>query len=156
MVYHKEIFAFPSVHAYFYHFQDNDSLASRVAVEIGADLAILMSDVDGIYDKPPSHDNARVIHTFVPSDVGKVEFGAKSNVGTGGMESKVKSALWALDNGTSVVICNGMKYRSIRKIIDGEKVGTFFAKTTMGGQPAEILAKNGNFICIYNNLTLGD
>ena len=119
-------------------------------------MAILMSDVDGIYDKPPSHDNARVIHTFVPSDVGKVEFGAKSNVGTGGMESKVKSALWALDNGTSVVICNGMKYRSIRKIIDGEKVGTFFAKTTMGGQPAEILAKNGNFICIYENLTLGD
>ena len=62
---------------FFPHFQDNDSLASRVAVEIGADLAILMSDVDGIYDKPPSHDNARVIHTFVPSDVGKVEFGAR-------------------------------------------------------------------------------
>jgi len=122
--------------------KDNDSLASRVAVEIGADLAILMSDVDGIYDKPPSHDNARVIHTFIPSDVSKVEFGAKSNVGTGGMESKVKSALWALGNGTSVVICNGMKYRTIRKIIDGEKVGTFFAKTTMDGQPAEILAKN--------------
>ena len=104
-----------------------------------------MSDVDGIYDKPPSHDNARVIHTFIPSDESKVEFGAKSNVGTGGMESKVKSALWALDNGTSVVICNGMKYRTIRKIIDGEKVGTFFARNNVDGQPAEILAKNGNY-----------
>merc|ERR1739844_261087 len=122
--------------------KDNDSLASRVAVEIGADLAILMSDVDGIFDKPPSQDNSRVIHTFIPSDLSKIEFGAKSNVGTGGMESKVNSALWALDNGVSVVICNGMKYRSIRKIIDGEKVGTFFAKNTFDGAPAEILAKN--------------
>ena len=64
--------------------KDNDSLASRVAVEIGADLAILMSDVDGIFDKPPSQDNSRVIHTFIPSDLSKIEFGAKSNVGTGG------------------------------------------------------------------------
>lgn len=58
------------------------------------------------------------------------------------MESKVNSALWALDNGCSVVICNGMRFRSIKKIIDGEKVGTFFAKTVMDGAPAEILAKN--------------
>ena len=94
--------------------KDNDSLAARVAVEINADLAILMSDVDGIYDKPPSHDNARVIHTFIPTDLSKVEFGEKSNVGTGGMESKVNSALWALDNKCSVVICNGMKYNTIR------------------------------------------
>ena len=122
--------------------KDNDSLAARVAVEIGADLAILMSDVDGIYDKPPSHDNARVIHTFIPNDLGKIEFGEKSDVGTGGMESKVHSALWALDSGVSVVICNGMKYRTIQKIMQGQKVGTFFSKTTIDGAPAEILAKN--------------
>ena len=69
---------------YYFLLKDNDSLASRVAVEIGADLAILMSDVDGIFDKPPSQDNSRVIHTFIPSDLSKIEFGAKSNVGTGG------------------------------------------------------------------------
>ena len=124
--------------------KDNDSLAARVAVEINADLAILMSDVDGIFDKPPAHDNARVIHTFIPSDYSKIEFGAKSDVGTGGMESKVNSALWALDNGCSVVICNGMKYNTIRKIVGGQKIGTFFAKT-VDGAPAEILAKNGKF-----------
>merc|ERR1711884_536872 len=122
--------------------KDNDSLAARVSVEINADLAILMSDVDGIYDKPPSHDNARVIHTFIPSDLSKVEFGEKSNVGTGGMESKVNSALWALENKCSVVICNGMKYNAIRKIMDGEKIGTFFAQTTTDGTPSEILASN--------------
>ena len=59
-------------------------MAARVAVELNADMAILMSDVDGIYDKPPSHDNARVIHNFIPSDLNKIEFGTKSTVGTGG------------------------------------------------------------------------
>lgn len=122
--------------------KDNDSLAARVAVEIKADLAILMSDVDGIFDKPPTHENSRVMHTFVPSDLSKVEFGSKSTVGTGGMESKVNSALWALDNATSVVICNGMKYNTIRKVIKGEKIGTFFTKAMPDGQPTEILAKN--------------
>ena len=57
------------------------------------------------------------------------------------MESKVKSALWALDNGCSVVICNGMKYNTIRKIMYGQKIGTFFSKSTHG-EPTEILAKN--------------
>ncbi len=122
---------------------DNDSLAARVSVEIGAELAILMSDVDGIYDKPPASENARVMHSFIPSDLKKVEFGTKSNVGTGGMESKVQSALWALDSGTTVVICNGMKYNTIKKIMDGEKMGTFFTKAIPDGQPTEILAKNG-------------
>ena len=102
--------------------KDNDSLAARLAVEIGADLAILMSDVEGIYNKHPSEDDARIMHSFVPKDLELVEFGEKSETGTGGMESKVKSALWALENGSSVVICNGMKHNTIRKIMGGEKV----------------------------------
>ena len=66
-------------------------MAARISVEIGADLAILMSDVDGIYNKPPSlaHMDSRILHTFIPSDLEMVEFGEKSSVGTGGMESKV-------------------------------------------------------------------
>lgn len=129
--------------------KDNDSLAARVAVELNADLAILMSDVDGIYDKPPSQDNARVIHNFIPSDLGKIEFGTKSDVGTGGMESKVNSAMWALEHGCNVVICNGMKYNTIRKIMYGQKVGTFFSISAPDGQPAEILAKNGEFVYYF-------
>jgi delta-1-pyrroline-5-carboxylate synthetase len=53
-----------------------------------------------------------------------VNFGSKSESGTGGMESKVNSALWALDRGCSVVICNGMKFNNIRRVIEGQKVGT--------------------------------
>ena len=70
---------------------DNDSLAARVSVEIGADLAIMMSDIDGVYTMPPNSKNEdnRILHTFIPSDLEMVKFGEKSNVGTGGMESKV-------------------------------------------------------------------
>ena len=100
------------------------------------------------FRRPPSHDNSRVMHTFIPDDYEKIEFGTKSDAGTGGMESKVKSGLWALDNSCSVVICNGMRYNSIRKIMKGEKVGTFFSKTMTGGVPTEILAKNGKYV--YN------
>ncbi len=76
-------------------------------------------------------------------------FGTKSNVGTGGMESKVKSAMWALDHGSSVVICNGMKYNTIRKIIDGEKIGTFFSQATNDSSPVDVMAKNGLLILDY-------
>jgi delta-1-pyrroline-5-carboxylate synthetase len=133
--------------------KDNDSLAARVGVEIGADLAILMSDVDGIYNKPPSHDEARILHTFVPSDLKDIEFGGASDVGTGGMESKVLSALWALKNGTSVVICNGMQFESIRRIFRGERCGSFFTNAEDVSVPVELLAQNGRIISkdfLYN------
>ncbi len=123
--------------------KDNDSLAARVAVETHADLAILMSDVDGIYNKPPSDEDARVIHEFVPKDMDAVAFGEKSQSGTGGMESKVNSAMWAMDSGVSVVICNGMKYNTIRKVMRGEKVGSFFTKAPLDSVPVEVMAKNG-------------
>jgi glutamate 5-kinase len=61
------------------------------------------------------------------------------------MESKVKSAMWALEHGSSVVICNGMRHNSIRKIVDGEKIGTFFTQATPDATPVDILAKNGEF-----------
>ncbi|CAB4070272.1 ALDH18A1 [Lepeophtheirus salmonis] len=79
--------------------KDNDSLAARVAVELNADLAILMSDVDGIYDKPPTEEGAQILHTYsVSSRSQDIEFGEKSDSGTGGMESKVKSASWASES----------------------------------------------------------
>lgn len=106
-----------------------------------------MSDVDGIYNKPPSHDEARIMHTFIPSDLHNIEFGGTSDVGTGGMESKVKSALWALHNGTSVVICNGMQYNTIRKIFNSERVGSFFTLAEDVSVPVEVMAQNGK-ICL--------
>jgi delta-1-pyrroline-5-carboxylate synthetase len=70
--------------------KDNDSLAAMLAAEIQADLLVLMSDVDGIYTKPPSQEGARLICTYTPDMKDVVKFGKKSRVGTGGMDSKVK------------------------------------------------------------------
>uniref|UniRef100_A0A1B0AE21 Uncharacterized protein n=1 Tax=Glossina pallidipes TaxID=7398 RepID=A0A1B0AE21_GLOPL len=64
-------------------------------------------------------------------------------VGTGGMDSKVKAATWALDRGVSVVICNGMQEKAIKTIIGGRKVGTFFTESTDGfTTPVEELAES--------------
>lgn len=76
--------------------KDNDSLAARVAAELKADLLILMSDVEGLYSKPPGEEGSRLLDTFNPNITTGVEFGQKSRVGTGGMDSKVKAAVWAL------------------------------------------------------------
>ena len=74
--------------------KDNDSLAARLAAEINADLLLLLSDVEGLYTCPPGTDGSRLMHTYSPSQNGKaLAFGEKSRVGTGGMESKVRSCI---------------------------------------------------------------
>lgn len=118
--------------------KDNDSLAARLAVEIDADLMVIMSDVDGLYNRPPSMDGSCLLHTFCPTKhESGVVFGEKSRVGLGGMESKVRAATWALENGVSVVICNGTENRAIVNIIDGKKIGTFFTKEEPRGATVE-------------------
>jgi len=108
--------------------RDNDSLAARLAVEIDSDLMILMTNVDGIYSKPPGTEGAKLIDTCNEAVMEEIEFGTKSSVGTGGMESKVKAANYALDSGTGTVICNGLTTGAIKGIINGRKIGTFFTK----------------------------
>jgi len=121
---------------------DNDSLASRVAVDVGADLAILMSDVDGIYDRPPKEDGANLLPYYNPNRAQHIQFGAKSDYGTGGMESKVQSACYALDHGCTVIICNGMKYNTIRNIMAAQNIGTMFTPLEITGANVEGLARN--------------
>lgn len=122
--------------------KDNDSLAARLAAEIESDLMILMTNVDGIYNKPPSTEGARLIDNFNPTMLGELEFGAKSNVGTGGMDSKVKAAIYALGRGTNVVICNGLNSGAIKGIVNGRKIGTFFTTEGEGQIEVEAQAKN--------------
>lgn len=123
--------------------KDNDSLSAMLAAEVQADLLVLMSDVDGIYNLPPWQDGARMLHTFSSDQRGTIQFGQKSKVGTGGMDSKVSSALWALDRGVSVVICNGMQEKAIKAILSGRKIGTFFTETVSTSAPIEVVAENG-------------
>ncbi|XP_066145413.1 delta-1-pyrroline-5-carboxylate synthase [Euwallacea fornicatus] len=123
--------------------KDNDSLAAMLAAEVQSDLLILMSDVDGIYNKPPWEPGARFLHTFSSEQRQTIEFGQKSKVGTGGMDSKVNSAIWALDRGVSVVICNGYAKEAIKTILSGRKIGTFFTDSAVvGSVPTEVIAEN--------------
>ena len=86
-------------------FCDNDSLATLLALELKADLLVLLSDVEGLYNAPPNKPHAELIHTYVKEKhEGEITFGDKSKVGRGGMTAKVKAANQAADAGTPTVI----------------------------------------------------
>ncbi|KAG9510583.1 Delta-1-pyrroline-5-carboxylate synthase, partial [Fragariocoptes setiger] len=114
-------------------FEDNDALASLLASELNSDLLILLTNVDGIYTEPPSSATARFLTTYhVGGDEEStpanpvLKFGSKSSVGAGGMESKIRSAMWAVERGTTVVVCNGNEPHILTRLVSGENVGTFF------------------------------
>ncbi|CAH8522282.1 unnamed protein product [Schistosoma turkestanicum] len=118
--------------------RDNDSLAARLACELKSDLLLLISDVDGVYTAPPGSPGARFVaeyevaknpeyDTLSSSVNGElVNFGEASSVGTGGMKSKITSAVWTVRQGTSVVIIRGSRFNCITDVMNGVDVGTFF------------------------------
>ena len=112
-------------------FGDNDTLSAVVAALIGADLLILMSDIDGLFtDDPNTNPDAKFIDTVEHLDeellnMGKGSTGSK--VGTGGMATKLTAARIATAAGADMVIANGGDFHNIHRIIEGEKCGTLFA-----------------------------
>jgi len=86
-------------------FWDNDSLAALLALELKADLLVLLSDVEGLYSGPPGDPQSKIIHTYIKErHQDEITFGDKSRVGRGGMTAKVKSAVYAASAGTPVII----------------------------------------------------
>lgn len=86
-------------------FWDNDSLAALLALELKADLLILLSDVDGLYSGPPSDPHSKLIHTYIKEQhQNEITFGDKSRVGRGGMTAKVKASIHAAEAGIPVII----------------------------------------------------
>ncbi|KAJ4704591.1 Delta-1-pyrroline-5-carboxylate synthase [Melia azedarach] len=110
-------------------FWDNDSLAGLLALELKADLLILLSDVDGLYSGPPSDPKSKLIHTYVKQKhQGEITFGDKSRLGRGGMTAKVNAAVCAAYAGIPVVITSGYVTDSIIKVLQGKRIGTLFHK----------------------------
>ena len=112
------------------NFGDNDTLSALVAKMIGADLLILLSDIDGLYtDDPRSNPDAKFI-SLVPEisqkylNMGKETSG--SSVGTGGMSAKLAAARIATDSGADMVIANGDQVDVIMDIMSGKEKGTLF------------------------------
>ncbi|KAL0299218.1 UNVERIFIED_CONTAM: Delta-1-pyrroline-5-carboxylate synthase [Sesamum radiatum] len=108
-------------------FWDNDSLAALLALELKADLLVLLSDVDGLYSGPPSDPHSELIHTYIKErHDGAITFGDKSRVGRGGMTAKVKAAVYAAYAGIPVVITSGFATGNIIKVLNGKRIGTLF------------------------------
>lgn len=119
-----------TVNTYEIQFGDNDSLAAIVASLIGADLLILLSDIDGLFtDDPNTNPNAEFIDTVEVLDEKLLSMGKgpKSKVGTGGMATKLTAAEIATAAGADMVIANGRDFHVIHKIMEGRKYGTLFA-----------------------------
>lgn len=112
-------------------FGDNDKLSALLLTHIDADLLVLLSDVDGLYDRDPSHPDAKVIPSLSSIDKTVLELAHGGNGrGRGGMLSKLESARIAVDAGKEVVIANGRTPSVLERIVAGELVGTRFAVAT--------------------------
>lgn len=119
-----------TVATYEIKFGDNDTLSAIVAALIDADLLILLSDIDGLYtDDPNKNKDAKFISvvdelTDELMQMGKASTG--SNVGTGGMNTKLQAAKIATVAGADMIIANADDMRIIHRIMDGREYGTFF------------------------------
>jgi glutamate 5-kinase len=109
-------------------FGDNDMLAALAASLVEADMLVILSDVEGLYSKDPKYKTARIIKCVekITPDIEKLSGSKGSTVGTGGMYSKVLASKQAVDHGIPVVIMNGRKSGLIKKLLHGNKVGTYF------------------------------
>lgn len=113
-------------------FGDNDMLAALVSGLVEADLFIILSDVEGLYDRDPRSVGAKLIRHVkeITPSLQKAAGGKGSAVGTGGMYSKLLAAKQAADYGIPVVIMSGKKSSMILKVLEGRSVGTYFEPST--------------------------
>lgn len=111
-------------------FGDNDRLSAIVAALIGADLLILLSDIDGLYtDDPRTNPQARfisLVEEITPKLLSMGKDTSGSDVGTGGMSAKLAAARIATDSGSDMIIANGADVDIIHDLMKGEDKGTLF------------------------------
>ena len=108
---------------------DNDTLAAIVAESVRADLLVLMSDINGLYDKDPHiYDDAKLIDDVYELDENIMSLGGGAGTarGTGGMMTKLCAAKIASDAGCDMIIMHGDRPDELYNIIDGNPVGTRF------------------------------
>lgn len=125
-------------------FGDNDRLSARVADVVDADALVILSDVAGLYDKDPHrHKTARRIPEVAAiTDEIRAMAGAAGERGRGGMATKIEAAEMATALGTAVVIASGEIPDVLKRIFDGEDLGTLFvpATTKLESRKRRILA----------------
>lgn len=112
-------------------FGDNDTLSAEVASLVGADLLIILSDINGLYDSDPrENENAKIIPRVeeITEEIRALAGGAGSKLGTGGMVTKIHAAEVCFEHSIPMVIANGDRLENIYDIIGGKVSGTLFMK----------------------------
>mmetsp|Transcript_6065 Transcript_6065/g.8823 ORF Transcript_6065/g.8823 Transcript_6065/m.8823 type:complete len:894 (-) Transcript_6065:533-3214(-) len=142
-------------------FSDNDSLAALCARNFGAEVVLLLTDVDGVYDRPPSETGATML-PFYNKEKYSVTIGTKSLQGRGGMGAKIDAALSAVKAGgscTACVIASGSDLNAIRSILGtehdpalGAPKGTLF--TTKGTDLWRQCLMEDNEISLLNSTSI--
>lgn len=119
-----------TVATYEIEFGDNDSLSAIVAALVEADLLILLSDIDGLYtDDPRKNKDAKFIQVVEDLSEELMEMGKPStgsDVGTGGMNTKLIAAKIATSSNIDMVIANSRDIKVLHRILDGQEIGTLF------------------------------
>ncbi|MBP3746022.1 MAG: glutamate 5-kinase [Ruminococcus sp.] len=108
---------------------ENDSLSALVAELSGADLLLILSDIDGLYDDDPrSNPDAKPIHVVeeITPEIERVAGGAGTSLGTGGMSTKINAAKIATDAGIDMVIMNGRDPEKLYDLFEDKEIGTIF------------------------------
>jgi len=108
---------------------DNDTLSAIVAELCRADLLILCSDIDGLYDADPkTHPDTKLLHrvTALTPEILEMAGGAGTWRGTGGMATKLSAARIAMAAGCDMVITNGARMEDLCGIVEGQNIGTRF------------------------------
>lgn len=109
---------------------ENDSLAATVAVVADADLLIMMTDIDGLYDcDPREHEDAKLVRLVdkIDDHIRESAGGAGTSFGTGGMRTKIKAAEIAWAEGIDTVIMNGNDPARLYDLLNNQSIGTIFA-----------------------------
>ncbi|MDE6557776.1 MAG: glutamate 5-kinase [Clostridia bacterium] len=108
---------------------DNDTLSALTAVNINADLLVLLSDIEGLYSADPHIDKSAklisVVEEITP-EIEKLAGGSVSGVGTGGMATKIHAAKLCMNAGCDMVIANGSAPELLYDIVSGKPAGTCF------------------------------
>ena len=110
-------------------FGDNDTLSAVVAKLVGADMLIILSDIDGLYDKDPhKNSDAKIIDVVEEIDDSIISLagGSKSLHGTGGMITKIHAAQISCEAGIDMIILNGDNPNNLYDLLEDKKIGTRF------------------------------
>ena len=108
-------------------FSDNDSLAALCARNFGAEVLLLLTDVAGVYDRPPSDPHAQLLSLYLAHSTDEIEIGSGSAQGRGGMLAKIEAALLAVKPGTACsacVIAAGSDLNAIRAVLGSNESST--------------------------------